>query len=97
METHSCIQWSNLTKLVTSDLIIQARNAVAKEEVYAKMMAPGNILLEVITLQQSTKEEEVPQQKAPEAEPEELEGGQENESVATKSLKKQWAKNMIWG
>jgi hypothetical protein len=43
-------------------------NAVAKEETQAKMAAAGNILLEVIACQQSTKEEEQLQQMTLEAE-----------------------------
>jgi hypothetical protein len=85
LETRSRVRRSNLTKLVTSNLIIQAMNAVAKEEAQAEMVAAGSILPEVIARQQSTEEGEQLQPTAQPAEAEAVEESQEVEPEASES------------
>ncbi len=85
LETRSRVRRSNLTKLVTSNLINQAMNAVAKEEAQAEMVAAGSILPEVIARQQSTEEGEQLQPTAQPAEAVAVEESQQVEAEASES------------
>ncbi len=58
VETQSRVRRSNLEKLVTSDLIVQTMNTIARSEAHAEMAGTVPELPEVIACQQSTREEE---------------------------------------
>jgi hypothetical protein len=64
------VRRSNYEKLVTSDLIVQTMNAIARSEAHVKMVGTVPELPEVIARQQSTgEEEEGPKEQTQEEEP----------------------------